>query len=60
MYKVTYEVVTRNGKHVKTRYFSNTTKKMSSRILPSLLRFFFATHPHESLVYAKLYQFVEE
>lgn len=60
MYKVIYEVVTRSGNVLKTRYYSNTTRKMSSKILPSLLRHFFARHPHESFVHAKLYELIKE
>ena len=60
MYKLTYEVVTRNGKRTNIRYFTNITRKMSSEILPKLLKGIFKVYPHEKLIYAKLYKFVKE
>ncbi len=60
MFRLVYEVVTKNGKHLKTRYFTYITKKMSSEILPKLLKGIFKVYPHEKLIYAKLYKLVKE
>ncbi len=61
MLYLTYEVVTkRKGSQPIAKYCQTKTRKMSSEILPKLLRDFFKAHPDQSLVYAKLYEFVKE
>ncbi len=59
MLRLVYEVVTRNGKQTRVRYFTYITSKMSSEILPKLLDSIFKVYPHERLIYAKLYKLVK-
>lgn len=57
MYKLTYKVVSylhKSEAHHNTRYYTLKKKKMSSKILPKLLKSFAEQFPEETIVCACL------
>lgn len=57
MYKLTYKIVSylqKTETHHNTRYYTFKKRKMSSKILPKLLRSFAEQYPEETIVCACL------
>lgn len=57
MYKLTYKVVSylqKSVAHHNTRYYTLKKRKMSSKILPKLLKSFAEQYPEETIVCACL------
>ena len=60
MLYLTYEIVTKRGKYPIVSYYPYMTTKMSSKILPRILKTVSESFPDEKFVYAKLIDITKE